>query len=71
MNKHFPTRVLSDSHVNQTLSFMELYTPQIKYLVSRDVSRFTNIEYRTMKVNMILYDFVLFFQYDFVLFFNN
>ncbi|MFS7966700.1 hypothetical protein Hanom_Chr09g00776851 [Helianthus anomalus] len=31
--------------------------PKMKDLVSRDVSRFTIIEYRTMKANMILYYF--------------
>ncbi|MFS7909502.1 hypothetical protein Hanom_Chr02g00095361 [Helianthus anomalus] len=36
---------------------MERYTPKMKDLVSRDVSRFTIIEYRTMKANMILYYF--------------
>ena len=35
------------------------YTPTMKDLVSRDVSRFTIIEYRTMKANMILYYFFI------------
>ncbi|MFS8023656.1 hypothetical protein Hanom_Chr16g01454031 [Helianthus anomalus] len=50
---------------------MERCTPKMKDLVSRGVSKFTIIEYRTMKENMILYGFVLFFQYDFVLSFHN
>ncbi|KAF5812777.1 hypothetical protein HanXRQr2_Chr03g0090451 [Helianthus annuus] len=56
---------------NEYEKFMEHCTPKMKDLVSRDVSKFTIIEYITMKANMIFYDFVLFFQYDFVLFFHN
>uniref|UniRef100_A0A251VDL5 Uncharacterized protein n=2 Tax=Helianthus annuus TaxID=4232 RepID=A0A251VDL5_HELAN len=38
---------------NEDEKFMELYTPTMKDLASRDVSRFTIMEYRTMCARLL------------------